>query len=80
MDDLNQLGRYAMEIGMDNVNELNRPRQGFANAWQQMMVQFQFQEEANREGQGNFIEMMRRLNNLLGEGIRLVSQLSVVLS
>jgi type I site-specific restriction endonuclease len=82
MDNLNELNRQAMEQTgeqlrqtMDKVNELKRKRQAFVNAQQQMMIEFQ--EKANAEGDP--IEMARLIGNLVRDGIRLVSQFSVIL-
>jgi hypothetical protein len=54
---------------VDNVNELNGRRQAFANAQQQIMVQFQ--EQAN--GEGDAVEMVRWICNHFDDGFRLVS-------
>jgi ElaB/YqjD/DUF883 family membrane-anchored ribosome-binding protein len=76
MDNLNELNRQAMEQTgdqlrqtMDKVNELNRNRQAFANAQQQMILQFQ--EKANAEGDPS--KMSRLTYNLVRDGLRLVS-------
>jgi site-specific recombinase len=80
MNNLNELNFQAMEHTgeqlrqtMDKVNELNRNRQAFANAQQQMILQFQ--EKANAEGDP--LKMTRLTYNHLREGISLVSHLSL---
>jgi predicted translin family RNA/ssDNA-binding protein len=75
-NNLNELNRQAMEHTgeqlrqtMENVKELNRNRQAFVNAQQQMMAQFQ--EKANAEGDP--VKMARLIIKLNGDGISLVS-------
>jgi hypothetical protein len=67
----------AIEEAINNLNELNRERQAFVeNAWQQMMVQF-LQEQAN--GGGDAFEMVGRgIDNLVREGMHLVSHLQFI--
>jgi hypothetical protein len=69
MDRINTLYRHEMEIAKNTLNELNRHRQAFANAQQQMIVQFQ--EQAN--GEGDAVEMVDWIYNHVNDGIRLVS-------